>query len=1127
MNELLMHIEGERCKMFKFIVQSKRKFLTLLFVACIYLCSITTIAEELESEYTITDFCAYWSNGYQELHIYDSFYLMKDTEHWEAIDTDNNKVTGKILVIGEEDDEESSAISYTLSTTWESYKNVIYAGENIPEHVSFEYIVTEDLTVENISGYDMIIIEFLTEQDTLSESLFMKLDQMVKEGQYIVFDTEINDRCSYTGEKDGSVAVIDSRNKCLLISSNKAPGYFENLSSQGSSGKTVTLASIANVNNLSMEAYRESVKKIKILPTYGSNVLTNTFYIWHDAKEVILPSFIDTISDNCFKGYSSLQSVNLDNVKTIGVSAFQNCGFSEMVIPGGVETIHSKAFYFNDIHTIEIADSVSAIDELAFGSDCLLETLLIHVNENGIRLGKNVFYMDSDTEVCIDYEDEDSGKQQMFSPFADNNMDITAENFSKLNMDSLFLVFIGVSESAEEYTVILVDNKVPLQTYTKQVINGTTWGKYLEALPDQEYSGFKLIFKGWAFEDGVKINEEDIVNLDDNIKIYSLYERENETNTYTVNFPEYSKTIEIHYGDTLGQYNTPNPQQENDIFLGWSQHYPVGVKDILTDNSRWLISSNKTIDLYGVWESDLDDLVIAETLSMIPNYYLNRNNTGHIYYYNSGKGERYTLDKTSFSKEDEKNADVLYNKIVKAGKSASKICIVPSNYKLNVNRAKKKGYYVIKSGLSIQKLKRALTFMNCKYFQYLLIIQTPYVEKEEKLNGCTNIGYGMKVNDWEIKDAVNFEGWVYGIDASKFMKYYNICNRVNSLTDDLVNKVFKFDTSTTVVEALKVVNDYVIQYTAYDNPQKIYDLKWFLEETSQSRNLGKQASHHGVCASYSKLAHAVLGKCGYETLPCAVWESPEAYNKYKKGNSKYGPVHSINQVIIDGKEYYCDFCWASENAPMRYMFLTLQETNGISCHYHPVQDNYGTIIYFRDTNSDFYGTRDTVTVTFDANGGEPKKVKIEGAKNKKIKKLAEVTRKGYDFVGWYTKKSGGKKVTTSTKIKSNTTIYAHWKKITVKRAVIKSAKSEKKKTVLVKFNKLAGVKGYQIQYSTSNSFKKETTKTIAIKGNKIFNKTIKKLKKKTYYIRIRAYKTDSAKSKVYGKWSKTKRVKVK
>ncbi|MDE6434087.1 MAG: InlB B-repeat-containing protein [Lachnospiraceae bacterium] len=1113
--------------MFKNVIKPKKNFLLLLFVACIYLCSMTTIAEEVESEFTVTDFCAYWSYGYQELHIYDSFYLMKDTKNWEAIDTDNNKITGKILVIGEENDEESSAISYTLSTTWESYKNVIYTGENIPEHVSFEYIATEDLTIHNISGYDMIIIEFLADQDTLSESLFIKLDEMVKKGQYIVFDTDINDRCSYTEEKDGSVAVIDSRNKCLLISSNEKPGYFANLKSQGSSGNTVTLASIANVNNLSTEAYRESVKKIKILPTYNCNVLTNTFYIWYDAKEIILPSFIDTISDNCFKGYSGLQSVNLDNVKTIGVSAFQNCGFLEMVIPNGVETIHSKAFYLNHIHTIEIASSVSVIDELAFGSDFLLETLWIHVNENGITFGKNSFCMDSDTEVLIDYEGEDSGKEQMFSPFVDNNMDVTADNFSKLNMNDLFLVFAGASESVEEYTVILVDNKVPLMTYTKQVINGNIWGKYLETLPNQEYSDFKLIFKGWTFEDGVKINEKDIVNLDDNIKIYSLYERENETNTCTVNFPEYNKTIEIHYGDTLGQYNIPNPQQEDDIFLGWSPYYPVEVKDILTDNSRWLISSNKTIDLYGVWESDLDDLMTTQTLSMMPNYYLNRNNTGHIYYYNSGKKERYTLDQTSFSKEDEKNADVLLNKIVKAGKTASKICIVPSNYKLDVNKAKKKGYYVIKSGLSIQKLKRALTFMNCKYFQYLLIIQTPYVEQEEKLNGCTNIGYEMKINDWEIKDSANFEGWVYGINASKFMKYYNICNRVNSLTDDLVNKVFKFDTNTTVVEALKVVNDYVIQFTAYDNPQKIYDLKWFLEETSQSRNLDKQASHHGVCASYSKLAHAVLGKCGYETLPCAVWESPAAYKKYKEGNLKYGPVHSINQVIIDGKEYYCDFCWASANDPMQYMFLTVQEVNEISCHYHPDPDNYGTIIYFKGTNNDFYGTRETITVTFDANGGDPKKVKVEKAKNKKIEKLAEVTKKGYDFAGWYTKRSGGKKITTSTKIKSSITLYAHWKKITVKKGVIKSAKSERKKTALVKFNKLADVKGYQIQYSTSNSLKKEATKTITIKGNKTFKKTIKNLKNKTYYIRVRAYKTDSAKSKVYGKWSKTKRVKIK
>jgi uncharacterized repeat protein (TIGR02543 family) len=45
--------------------------------------------------------------------------------------------------------------------------------------------------------------------------------------------------------------------------------------------------------------------------------------------------------------------------------------------------------------------------------------------------------------------------------------------------------------------------------------------------------------------------------------------------------------------------------------------------------------------------------------------------------------------------------------------------------------------------------------------------------------------------------------------------------------------------------------------------------------------------------------------------------------------------------------------------------------------------------------------------------------------------LPNAVRKGYKFLGWYTKKSGGKKITKSTKIKKNTTYYAHWKKLAV------------------------------------------------------------------------------------------------
>ncbi|MDR0875396.1 MAG: InlB B-repeat-containing protein [Clostridiales Family XIII bacterium] len=76
-----------------------------------------------------------------------------------------------------------------------------------------------------------------------------------------------------------------------------------------------------------------------------------------------------------------------------------------------------------------------------------------------------------------------------------------------------------------------------------------------------------------------------------------------------------------------------------------------------------------------------------------------------------------------------------------------------------------------------------------------------------------------------------------------------------------------------------------------------------------------------------------------------------------------------------------------------------------------------------------------VTVTFKANGGKiyknykyysstTKKVN----KNKKIGSMPKPTKSSYVLVGWYTAKSGGTKYTTSTKVKANKTLYAHWAK---------------------------------------------------------------------------------------------------
>ena len=95
-------------------------------------------------------------------------------------------------------------------------------------------------------------------------------------------------------------------------------------------------------------------------------------------------------------------------------------------------------------------------------------------------------------------------------------------------------------------------------------------------------------------------------------------------------------------------------------------------------------------------------------------------------------------------------------------------------------------------------------------------------------------------------------------------------------------------------------------------------------------------------------------------------------------------------------------------------------------------------------------------------------------------------------------------------------------KKTLPKANLRMLKNKKGRKLVVRWNTVKGAKGYQLQYALNKKFKKK--KSVQTKKTKY---TIKKLKKKkTYYIRVRAYKMNG-KKKVYGKWSKVKKVKVK
>lgn len=74
--------------------------------------------------------------------------------------------------------------------------------------------------------------------------------------------------------------------------------------------------------------------------------------------------------------------------------------------------------------------------------------------------------------------------------------------------------------------------------------------------------------------------------------------------------------------------------------------------------------------------------------------------------------------------------------------------------------------------------------------------------------------------------------------------------------------------------------------------------------------------------------------------------------------------------------------------------------------------------------------------------------------------------------------------------------------------------------IKIKWKKVKGINGYQIQYSTNKEFKK--AKKITIKSKTTTSKTIKNIgNSKKYYIRIRSYKKNKGKN-IYSNWSKNK-----
>ena len=98
-------------------------------------------------------------------------------------------------------------------------------------------------------------------------------------------------------------------------------------------------------------------------------------------------------------------------------------------------------------------------------------------------------------------------------------------------------------------------------------------------------------------------------------------------------------------------------------------------------------------------------------------------------------------------------------------------------------------------------------------------------------------------------------------------------------------------------------------------------------------------------------------------------------------------------------------------------------------------------------------------------------------------------------------------------------------KVKPKSTTLSKVTPGKKKLTVTWKKQSKQVSGYQIQYGTKKDF--SNAKKLTVKGAKTVKATIKGLKaKKTYYVRVRTYKTVSG-VKYYSSWSKYKKIKTK
>lgn len=274
--------------------------------------------------------------------------------------------------------------------------------------------------------------------------------------------------------------------------------------------------------------------------------------------------------------------------------------------------------------------------------------------------------------------------------------------------------------------------------------------------------------------------------------------------------------------------------------------------------------------------------------------------------------------------------------------------------------------------------------------------------------------------------------------------------------------------------------------------------------------------------SGSKLGHTYSNACDKSCNTCGATRSVGSHkytNSCDKSCNECGATRSIKHTYTNDCDTSCNVCGAKRTIKHTYKTTTTKATlkkNGSvvkKCTECGKVASESTIrrvktVKLSKTSYTYNGKVKTPSVTVKDTAGKTLKkgtdYTVTYEKGRKTVGTYEVTIK---FIGKYS----GTKVLTFKITPPKTTV----KKVTPKNDALKISIDKESKQVT----------GYQVQYSTSKTFKKATTKTV--KSYKTTSLTLKNLKSGAkYYVRVRTYKTVDG-TRIYSGWSSYKTARTK